>query len=478
MLSGNNSILQKATDAKSETEKGQEKEFVVLAYNSALAKKVSNNDLTPVTAADLNTELTSQGASADGSNPIIVTFSVSKRQYTVNNGVVDYAGIKNGDEQNDNDLPTALGTKPYFPSDKFKQLGDTDLTNGLVITDKTENEEYGNEYVWIEVPSTAVDSTATGGPDYTGVSGSTDYENIATALRTYCTKDARGEDLITIGTSSSDSFNTTTRGNIDRWYDGSGLIASESSNTSDVTGCGLTSSQYTELYNKMLKSVYENGGFWIGRYEAGTAVAREATTDSIEGLTPLSKLNSYPINYVTCSQAQTIAGSVPNKGIYNSSLMFGIQWDLVLRHLSNKGVETSLLISDSSTWGNYYNQPFGINRGKYSQASPWNVYIDYTKATENKVQVEGGVSTKIGTTSANKILLTTGASDNNSKKNIYDLAGNVYEYTLEEASGSGYACTLRGGSFDSDYSINPASNRIRYLTSRSYYNDGFRVALY
>ena len=94
MLAGDNSILQKATDAKKETERGQEKEIVALAYNSALAKKVSNGDSTAVTAGDLNTELTNQGATANGSSPIKVTFTASKRQYTVNNGVVDYAGIK------------------------------------------------------------------------------------------------------------------------------------------------------------------------------------------------------------------------------------------------------------------------------------------------------------------------------------------------------------------------------------------------
>ena len=40
MLSGDNSILQKATDAKTQTGIGQEKEIVALAYNSALAKKL------------------------------------------------------------------------------------------------------------------------------------------------------------------------------------------------------------------------------------------------------------------------------------------------------------------------------------------------------------------------------------------------------------------------------------------------------
>lgn len=94
--------LQKATTAKTETEKGQEKEIIALAYNSALAKKVSNGDSTAVTAGDLNPELTTQEAIADGSNPIKVTFTTSKRQYTINsNGTIEYAGIKNDEEDND-----------------------------------------------------------------------------------------------------------------------------------------------------------------------------------------------------------------------------------------------------------------------------------------------------------------------------------------------------------------------------------------
>ncbi len=103
MLSGDNGILQKATDAKTETEKGQEKEIVALAYDSALAKKVSNGDLTAVTSEDLNPELINQGASANGKNPITVTFTNSKRQYTINsNGTIDYVGIQS-EEHSEND---------------------------------------------------------------------------------------------------------------------------------------------------------------------------------------------------------------------------------------------------------------------------------------------------------------------------------------------------------------------------------------
>ena len=63
---------------------------MTLAYNSALAKKVSNGDSTAVTSEDLNTELTNQGASASESNPIKVTFYASKRLYTINNGSIEY----------------------------------------------------------------------------------------------------------------------------------------------------------------------------------------------------------------------------------------------------------------------------------------------------------------------------------------------------------------------------------------------------
>ena len=162
--------------------------------------------------------------------------------------------------------------------------------------------------------------------------------------------------------------------------------------------------------------------------------------------------------------------------------MFGIQWDLVLRFLSKKGVETNFLNDNSETWGNYYNQPFEINRGKYSVASPWNVYIDYTQATENKVTVEGNVSRKIGTTSTDKILLTTGASDTNSKKNIYDLAGNIYEWTLEHSTyvynETSYPCAFRGGGFSNSGGDDPASYRNYVTTSYSNYVLGLRVSLY
>ena len=228
--------------------------------------------------------------------------------------------------------------------------GESTVDEGLVITDSE-----GNEYVWIEVPN---DGT---GPVYTEVASAEEnsddyYRAIATALRTYCTKDASGnKDLIKDETTSAGTYGKiSTYGYTDVWYDGTGKLENDSgSNKDDKTGCGLTCNEYKELYKKMLKSVYLNGGFWIGRYEAGTTSPRGKINDPIEGLKAESKQDLYPINYVKCFQAQTIASKASSSASVNSSLMFGIQWDLVLRFLSNKGVETNFLIDNSETWGNY-----------------------------------------------------------------------------------------------------------------------------
>ena len=90
MLTGDNGILQRATAARDNTIVGQEKEIVSIAYNSALTKKIGNGDSTAVTSGELNTELANQGASADGSNPIIVIFSETNNKYNVyNNGKIE-----------------------------------------------------------------------------------------------------------------------------------------------------------------------------------------------------------------------------------------------------------------------------------------------------------------------------------------------------------------------------------------------------
>ena len=363
------------------------------------------------------------------------------------------------------DLPSVANkTIPYYPDETFTKVDGTDLSNGLVIKDKS-----GNEYVWIEVPkTTGVYPTA--GLKITNFT-ETEYTAIETDLHTY-----------------TDYYRRNSSGTLTSYTD------EYPSNKVDA-GTGLTSAQYTELKQKMLKSVYENGGFWIGRYEAGIEKNRTSSTIDLETApAPLSKPGTvdapvYPYTCVTCSQAQTIASKLSTGKSYTSSLMFGVQWDLVLKHIEVKAVERgtalatiqSALRSDSKNWGNYRDASFTINRGKYAKYGygALTTWYNYNTALANCVTLENGISKKVSASSnINSILLTTGASDVCKKMNIYDLAGNVYEWTLEYTAYTDNPCAPRGGSYDSSGSSGPASNRFITATTGSINYLGFRSSLF
>ena len=112
----------------------------------------------------------------------------------------------------------------------------------------------------------------------------------------------------------------------------------------------------------MLKSVYENGGFWIGQYEMGTETLR--TSKDAELTSPVCKEGAYPYNFVTCSKAQEKASSMKS-GDYESSLMFGIQWDLVMKYIEIKGGKDP--DGDCTSWGNYENATFTVTKGECSE---------------------------------------------------------------------------------------------------------------
>ena len=346
-------------------------------------------------------------------------------------------------------------TIPYYPDTTFTKLEGTNLDNGLVIQD-----ESGNEYVWIEVPKSLYAESSYNTKTTTAdqkPTKSTDYDKIEYCLHKYT-------DYYRNGTSFTDTY------------------------YSDAT-TGLTSAQYTTLKQKMLKSVYENGGFWIGRYEAGITTNRTARGDAT--VAPLSKAGEveapvYPYTYVTCSQAQTLANMKTTEN-YTSSLMFGVQWDLVLKHIETKigssNLTTSngknILTQDSSSWGNYCNASFTINRGKYADSRTHSLsttWTPYNQTTSNTFVNSSSV--KQTQSLGNGILLTTGASDACKKMNIYDLAGNVWEWTLEYTATTNVPCALRGGYYGIRGFECPDSYRNLDATTNSHNSIGFRSSLF
>ena len=363
------------------------------------------------------------------------------------------------DKPSTSELPSTSYTIPYYPDNTFTKVEETNLSNGLVIQDGSENR---NEYVWIEVPKTA-EVYPTAGLKITNFT-ETEYTAIETDLHTYT--DYYRRDKSGTLTSSKDEYYSD-----------------------DVTG--LTSAQYTELKQKMLKSVYENGGFWIGRYEAGITKNRNSKDEKITAA-PLSKAGTvenavYPYTRITCSQAQTLTSQLSTGKSYTSSLMFGVQWDLVLKHIEVKEVAKgttlatiqSALRSDSKDWGNYIDASFTINRGKYARDEALTTWYNYNTALANCVTYENGISTKVSASSySNSILLTTGASDACKKMNIYDLAGNVSEWTLEYTADTRDPCARRGGVCYINGSSTPASYRLNSSTTGSFYDIGFRPSLF
>ena len=336
-----------------------------------------------------------------------------------------------------------------------------DAKKGIVIKDKN-----NNEWVWIEVPKDTAFSGLT--IDTTNTLTEQNYTDIKNKLIAYATTYREG--------SSGQGRNWT-----DKWYAkyGSTLITASTSNLTEAqkaltNGCGLTYDEYKTAYQKMLKSVYTYGGFWIGRYEAGIegsitdlTKARTSHTDTIIGTSPkaISQKDAIPYNYVYCSEAQVLSKEMTPNSNYTSSLMFGIQWDLVCQYLEVKGkLKTANINSDSSTWGNYSNVTRIISSDKAKQSTD-----------------DGNTWTAItGTKPASSVLLTTGASEETNKMNIYDFAGNEYEWTLEHAtSDSRVPCACRGGVYYITGSNYPASYRNDVSTTNSYSSYiGFRPALY
>ena len=323
-------------------------------------------------------------------------------------------------------------TRPYLPTG-FTQVKGTTLKNGLTIQDST-----GNQYVWVEVPK-AERVYKTAGLEIKDFTDE-EYTKIEDDLHTYT-------DVYRDGTSNKDEY---------------------------YSGVGLTSDEYTNLKKTMLKSVYQNGGFYIGKYETGIENKPKTSGSSSTEPTeiPVIKQNAYPYNYVTCSQAQTLASKMES-GNHTSSLMFGVQWDLVLKYLETKGTSQSDLKTNSTNWGNYENNLWNITNANSK-------YAIYDDKLENFDWTSGAYGIKDSDTI---VLLSTGASDDFSKQGIYDLAGNVFELTLEHANLISRAlvespCAVRGGDYSSSGSFIHAAYRFMSPTTNFDISLGFRVVLY
>ena len=422
MLTGENGILNRAREAKESTGTAQTEELVKLSITDALTQGLGS-----LTNANLKTALNNNiGAgkyeiSGDATNGW--TVKVNGKEYKI-----DSTGniSKIPTVEDTGKLPTGEGTTPYLPNSTFSKK-EGDLETGLVIQDANQN-----EYVWVEVPTTIYSDSkynAKGIP-----SSADDWKKIRDCLKAY-----------TVDYSESDFEDT----------------------------------DYYDDYKNMLKSVYTNGGFWIGRYEAGLEgdTPRTSYTEISPSDKAVVKQNKIPYNYVKRDEAQELATRM-NYNECTSSLIFGIQWDLVLKYIETKNATTkSNLISDSTTIGNYYNSAFTLTRGKFAQYGALSKWYNFN--SEEKPTLVTGSKKKEQSSNENGILLTTGATEATRLQNIYDIAGNVCEWTREFCSANDLPFVDRGGSYIySGSSFFHAKGHSGNITSSSDPGIGFRIGLW
>jgi len=163
-------------------------------------------------------------------------------------------------------------------------------------------------------------------------------------------------------------------------------------------------------YANMISSIKKYGGFYIGRYElSNEGVQKEKAT--------LTNKNWYEL-YKKCT---TLNASDK----VESKMIWGIQWDLACDFISKKGEQKSII--NSTTWGNC------------------------SDSTGNAAVMDGETK-KYGSKQV------TGFSEYWKANNIYDLAGNCWEWT-QEAYGTNTRAR-RGGDDGSIGSDNPVYSRL------------------
>ena len=191
--------------------------------------------------------------------------------------------------------------------------------------------------------------------------------------------------------------------------------------------------------------VKKYGGFYIGRYEAGvpenqTAIdGKSSSTSNVAGI-PVSKKGATVWTYINYTNAKANVESMISNEYVQTGLLTGKAWDTTCHWIegSLKSINASASLTDSRYYGNYGNS--------------------LAPANENS-------GTK----------RTAGFDENWKTKNIYDLAGNVWELTSEAGSSSFIS---RGGSNYGDGSDNPVLFRFYVVASYTSVDVGFRVRLY
>lgn len=215
---------------------------------------------------------------------------------------------------------------------------------------------------------------------------------------------------------------------------------------------------------EFVESANANRGFYVSRFEAGIDGATGLNTTGLnngqvpneewigwQGGSIVSQKDAKPFNYITVKSAMKQAETMYTGGNVTGRLMSKSAYEQILRFINKKDDV------DYKTWGNTKDSSFSIDS---SNAMVFN--------TSSK-----NYTSKTGTKQANQVnVLTSGASNQNMIKNIYDIAGNLAEFTTYEPTEGniqyvGSSASLVGTDIESNNTLKTAN-----------YDMGFRIVLY
>ena len=206
-------------------------------------------------------------------------------------------------------------------------------------------------------------------------------------------------------------------------------------NGTTQTGTTLQNGNWETKTNIVEKiQIKKYGGFYIGRYEAGTSNLTSSKIDFSKGYPTsgwtgidfraeyitsgkiTSKAGEIPYYHAEYETAQTMTQAMYDNNYVQSGLITGTMWDVTLNYFKSQDSSLDLI---STKWGNYNNTILTKCKGRY-------ISVDSNNGTTSDAVQNSDGARHYG-------VMTTAASEGTKKNNIYDMAGNLWEWTEELA---------------------------------------------